>query len=96
MGRIVHIPHLQFRYLTPREGTKTIIVVIVVHSFLVQIPYSPRGDENEIKEISSDHLFVFRYLTPREGTKTRLSQSDNHIHNVQIPYSPRGDENNHS
>lgn len=60
----------KFRYLTPREGTKTLCKRQRYRLLHVQTPYSPWGDGNAMSHLRYDTTNLFRCPTPREGTKT--------------------------
>ena len=90
----VTIPPTCSDALLPVRGRKPVEDSVNLCLDLVQIPFSPGGDENLYGWCSSSGISSFRHLTPRERTETD-SFYNPLIHGltVQIPFSPGGDGN---
>ena len=57
------------KQLTPRQGTKTICLLIALQRFN-ETTYAPSGDENLSNKYATMFLSNAKQLTPRQGTKT--------------------------
>lgn len=74
--------------LLPVRGRKPVEDSVNLGLDLVQIPFSPWGDENLYGWCSSSGISSFRHLTPREGTETDTNSFYRKLFHVQKPYSP--------